>query len=162
MSRWQYGEWAMAAVVIEEDGDIYPLSELSSRHSLKINGFYEERGWFASQFYKLDDLAGSMGTRYEGSFDIHAHIQVTDGAGKMNTLHALCEGYTCCGRDCFMLLIITPGKDAASTTIDFQAVDESEIKEAVGEATFNDWVSKYGASGLTYLDGPLFNIDSTK
>ncbi|MBQ8689427.1 MAG: hypothetical protein IJ515_03590 [Clostridia bacterium] len=157
MSRWQYGDWAMAAVVIDDYGDVYPLSKLGERSAIKFTGYYEERGWLASQYYRMDDLAGRMGTRYEGSFDIYAHLRFTDANGGVKTVEELCEGYTCCGTDCYMLLIVTPGKDAASTTVEFQEVDESELKEAVGEARFNEWLNSESSKETVNLDGPLFN-----
>ena len=153
MSRWSHGDWAMAAVVIEDNGNIYPLSQLAARRGLQVNGFYEERGWLASQYYQLDDLAGQIYSRYEGSFDIHAHLRITDRNGNTNYLHAVCEGYTCCGTDCYMLLIINPGNDAATTTLEFQEVDEAELKEAVGARRFNDWASH---ATLIHLEQPPF------
>ena len=153
MSRWSYGDWAMAAVVIEDNGNIYPLSQLASRRGLQVNGYYEERGWMASQYYRLDDLAGQIYSRYEGSFTIHAHLRVTDRNGNTKNLHAECDGYTCCGEDCYMLLIVNPGRDAASTTLEFQAVDKSELKEAVGASRFSAWAEK---STLVRMDNPPF------
>ena len=153
MSRWQYGDWAMAAIVIEEDGDIYPLSELSEHHDLSFEGYYEEPFLLCSSYYRMNDLAGTMGARYEGRVNIVAHLNITDGNGNCKSFKETCEGYTCCGEDCYMLLIVTPGDSADSTTVEFQVVEKAEFTEAVGIECFRKWVNEYdGEDGLDVLD----------
>ena len=157
MSRWQYGDWALAAVVMEDNGNIFPLSELESRYGLRVKGYYEESFLLGPTYYRMDDITGAMGAKYEGSFTIGAHLQITDASGRVNTLYAECDGYTCCGTDCFMLLIINASKNAASVTLDFQEVDELEIKEAVGRKRFENWVNEnHGESTLVILENPPF------
>lgn len=157
MSRWSQGDWALAAVAMNENGDIFPLSELQSRCGLKVKGYYEESFLLGPRYYRLDDITGAMGAKYEGSFTIGAHLQITDAAGRVNTLFAECDGYTCCGTDCFMLLIVNAAKNAASVTLDFQEVDEVEIKEAVGRARFENWANEHhGESSLVILEKPTF------
>ena len=157
MSRWSYGDWAMAAVVIDDYGDVYPLSELTARTGLTLSGYYEEKGWLSSRYYELEDLTGSMGSRYEGHFEIIAHLRITDKNGVTKEFAESCEGYTCCGDDCFMLLIVTPAADASAVNVEFQTVDELEIKEAVGTDKFNTWATETnGESALINLDAPLF------
>lgn len=156
MSRWSNGNWAMAAVVIDEDGEVCPLSKIGTRYGLKTEGYYEERGWFASRYYVMDDLTGSMGNRYEGHMDIYAHLRITDKSGAMQQHEVLCEGYTCCGVDCYMLLIITPGSDAASTKVEFQKVEQVELIEAVGEKCFNEWWKSPESKNPKQLDAAAF------
>lgn len=156
MSRWQYGNWAMAAVVMEDSGDIYPFSALAGRHPLQVKGYYSESFLLGPRYYRMDDLTGLMNAKGEGHFTIEAHVQVTDGEGKVNTLTASCDGYTACREDCYMLLILTPGKDAASTTLEFQNVDEVEIKEAVGVSRFKEWENSEESENLVYLDAAPF------
>ena len=156
MSRWSYGNWAMAAVVIDEDGEICPLSELYTRYGLRVEGYYEERCWAVSSYYALDDLTGAMDNRDEGSMDIYAHLRITDSAGVTREHELLCEGYTCCGEDCYMLLIVTPGADADTTTVDFQTVERVELIEAVGEKCFNQWWNSPESEGPRCLDAALF------
>lgn len=156
MSRWSYGNWAMAAVVMEDNGSVYPLSKLSSHRALKAKGYYSESFLLGPRFYRMDDLTGSMGSKGEGSFTIQAHLQITDASGGTKTLQAECEGYTCCGTDCYMLLIVTPGKDAATTTVEFQEVDEVELREAVGGAHFDAWRQSKQSSNPVILDEAPF------
>ena len=156
MSRWCNGNWAMAAVAIDDSGDIYPLSEISLRCGLKVEGFYEEKGWYQSTYYALDDVTGSWDNRYEGSFDIIAHLRITDRSGVTVTREVSCEGYTCCGEDCYMLLSVTTGTGAEDAEVAFDAVDEVEIIEAIGKARFDAW--RYGddSDDPREIDGPLF------
>ena len=156
MSRWSNGYWAMAALVADDDGDVYPLSKLAERCGLKVEGFYEERGWFASRYYAMDDLTGSMGHRYEGSFDIYAHLRITDRSGRTKDHEVLCQGYTCCGRDCYMLLMLNPAANAEDTTVEFQKVEKVEIIEAVGEKAFNDWWRSPDSDNPRLLDEAPF------
>ena len=140
MSRWSYGTWIVAAVVIEEDGDIYPISELYSRRGLIVQGCYEQVYWSSSERFKLQDIAGEVECRYEGDITIRAHLCITDKNGKVNFLDAECDGYTCCGEDSYMLLILTPSNDAGSCTLEFQEVDEVELKEALGKPVYDEWL----------------------
>ena len=158
MSRWSYGDWAMAAVAIDEFGDICPLSEVANRTGFGVKGYYEQKYfWGDPSYYRMDNLTGEVYSKYEGSFTIEAHVQVTDKNGGVNTLFAECDGYTCCGEDCFMLLVVGLGNNAASTTLEFQVVDRVELEEAVGSQRFSEWYSaNYGKSTLVNLDGPTF------
>ena len=155
MSRWSNGTWVMAAVVLEDDGTIYPLSKLSSAHPLKALGYYERPTLFTPIYYRMNDMDGCVECMYEGSFTIKAFVRITDKNGNTNILRGECDGYTCCGEDCYMLMIITPGKDAASTTAEFQVVDEVEFLEAVGRNNYNNWSTPY-TEQLDKIDKPLF------
>lgn len=157
MSRWSYADWVLAAVVLDDYGNIYPLSEISKHTSLKVNGYYAEQFWVGSRCYRMDDITGCVYSKYEGSFTIEAHLKITDANGRESILNAECDGYTCCGTDCYMLLIVNPGKDAASTTIEFQEVDEIELKEAVGAKKLENWMHEnHGKSTVVEIDGPTF------
>lgn len=156
MSRWCYGNWAMAAVVIDEDGEVCPLSEIAARYGLKAEGYYEEKGLLGSTYYALDDLTGAMDNRDEGFVNVYAHLRVTDRGGATRVHELSCEGYCGCDDDCYMLLIVTPGSDAESTEVEFQTVDKVELTEAVGEDRFNDWWNSSECESPRELDSPLF------
>lgn len=154
MSRWSDCVWAIAATVIDENGDIYPLSELESRRGLVACGYYEEPYLFRSEYFEMKDVVGEYGGRNEGFFNINATLRITDTAGGENILKASAEGYVCCDEDCFMLFIITPGKDAASCELEAQIVDVAEFREAVGEAAYNDYL--HGNAIPKLQEAPLF------
>ncbi len=158
MSRWSYGDWAMAAVAIDDIGTICPLSEVSKRTGFRVKGYYEQKClWGDPDYYRMDDLTGEVYSKYEGSFTVEAHVQVTDQNGRVNTLFAECDGYTCCGEDCFMLLLVSLGSDAASTALEFQVVDRVELEEAVGKQRLSSWMDEYyGKSALVKLSAPAF------
>ena len=157
MSRWSTGTWVVGAVVVDDCGDVYPISQLSAKTGLKLEGYYEHVYWIQPDYSKLEDLAGEIECKYEGSIEIRAHLRITDKNGGVKTLSAACEGFTFCGRDCYMLLVLTPGSNAASCEIDFQNCDEVELKEAFGATEYNDWVhgGNYGKKTFKQLSGPL-------
>ena len=158
MSRWSYGTWILGAVAIDESGNIFPLSELERRTGFSLKGYYSEsfliRG---SVYYKMDDIISEIDSKYEGSFTIESHLQIKDKNNGVKSLYAECDGYTCCGEDCYMLLILTLGNSAASTTLDFQEVDMLELEEAVGKDRLAKWMNENsGESTLTELSSPTF------
>ena len=158
MSRWSSGTWVMAAVAIDESGNIFPLSEVERRTGFSLKGYYSEsfliRG---SVYYRMDDIVGEIDSKYEGSFTIESHLQIKDKNNSVRTLYADCDGYTCCGEDCYMLLILTLGNSAKSTSLDFQEVDMLELEEAVGKELLEEWMTEHsGESTLTELESPTF------
>ena len=156
--RWSYGTWVMAAVAMDEFGDVCPLSELNNRTNLRVAGYYQEPRFYGDPYYyKMADLTGENYSKYEGFFDIEAHVQIKDTCGGTKTMEAACEGYTCCGENCYMLLILNLGKDAASTTMEFQKVDLTELQEAVGKQNWDRWeAATRCSSDLVKLNGPTF------
>lgn len=157
MSRWSYADWVLCAVVIDEDGDILPLSEVKKRTGFNINGYYSEQYLIRTEYYKMEDFTGEVGCKYEGFFNVYADLKIEDTCGGVNIVKKECEGYTCCGEDCYMLLVVSLGDDAESTTVDFQKVDRAEVEEAVGRNNLVAWMQEnYGKSAKKIIDGPTF------
>ena len=155
MSRWSHGDWVLAAVAVDESGDIIPLSKVNKRTGFNVKGYYSDK--YLTEYYRMDDLTGEVYSKYEGFFTVLADLRIEDTRGGVNILHKECEGYTCCGEDCYMLLIVNLGDDAESTTVELQKVDLVEIEEAVGREKLNDWMSKhYGESAKVIINGPTF------
>ena len=157
MSRWSYGDWVLCAVAIDESGDVIPLSEVNRRGGLNINGYYSEEYWLRTEYYKMSDFTGEVYSKYEGFFTVNANLKIEDNRGGVNIIHKECEGYTCCGEDCYMLLIVSLGDDAESTTVEFQKVDRIEMDEAVGREKLNKWMMEHhGEDMKVIIDGPTF------
>ncbi len=158
MSRWSNGTWVIGAVVVDDSGDVYPISQFSERTGFKLEGYYAEKYWMHSEYSQLEDLVGEIECKYEGSITEGVHIRITDKNGGVKVLEAECDGYTFCGEDCFMLVVLTPGHDAESCEIDFQCVDEVELKEAFGATEYKNWFygENFGKNTFKKLDNPLF------
>ena len=157
MSRWSYGDWVLCAVAIDESGDVIPLSQVNKCTKFKINGYYSEEYWTRTEYYEMSDFTGEVYSKYEGSFTVKADIKVEDGCGGVNIVSKECDGYTCCGEDCYMLLIVSLGDDAESTTVEFQKVDRIEMDEAVGRQNLNNWMSDHNGENMkVIIDGPTF------
>lgn len=157
MSRWSHGDWVLAAIAIDKNGNTVPFSRIERSTGFTINGYYSEGYLIRNEYYKMDDFTGEVYSRYEGHFTVNADLQIKDSCGGVNVLHKECDGYTCCGADCYMLLIIVLGDDAKSTTVEFQEVDLVEIEEAVGRNKLNNWMQKHhGKSAKVIINGPTF------
>ena len=157
MSRWSYADWVLGAIVIDENGDIFPLSKVKERTGFNIIGYYSEQYLIRKEYYKMEDFTGEVGCKYEGFFTVIADLKIEDNCGGVNIVKKECEGYTCCGEDCYMVLIVSLGEDAGSTTVEFQKVDRAELEEAVGRNTLSKWMQDhYGESAKVIIDGPTF------
>ena len=157
MSRWSYADWVLCAVAIDEWGDIIPLSEVKARTGFNIKGYYSEKYLIRTEYYEMNDFTGEVYSKYEGFFTVNADLKIEDTRGGVNVIHKECEGYTCCGDDCYMLLIVSLGDDAESTTVEFQTVDLVELEEAVGREKLNNWMHEHhGENAKVIIDGPTF------
>ncbi len=154
MSRWSSGNWAIGAVVIENDGEIYPISDILERRGITVTGYYEEPYLFRSDYFEICDVVGEPDSRNEGFFTIKANLRLTDKFGNEKILFTEREGYTSCDEDCYMLLIITPDSDLSKTEIELQTVEFLEFKEAVGEKGVIAW--QEGRCALKLLDDKPF------
>lgn len=157
MSRWSYGTWVMVAVAMDDLGNILPLSKIDGKNGFKAELYYEQPSFYGvSTYYKGNDFAGKVDSKYEGSFDIKAHVKLTDKSGNTKSFEKLCEGYTCCGVDCYMLLIVTLGSGVSTSDIEFQEVDIAELEEAVGKEVLKGWMYSKSDDKLIEIDGPSF------
>ncbi len=156
MSRYNCTDYILGASVVDDNGDTSLIGELKSRYGLTISAYYELEGFFGSIYYQMADLTGYVSTPYGGSTTMKANVRITDANGGVKTMSMECDGWPRF-MSCYMLLSIIPGKDAKSTEIDFQQVEELELKEAVGASYYDSWYSQNIARQvLVEIENPPF------
>ena len=157
MSYLADSTFVLCAIAIDTNGDIILLSEANDRTRFAINGYYSEKYLLGTHYYRMEDFTGEVNSKEEDSIAVNADIRIEDSQGGISIFHKECCGYTGMFEDCYMLLIVSLGDDAESTTVDFQNVDKIEVEEAVGKDRLLNWMRKHqGKNVKAYIDGPTF------
>lgn len=157
MSRYNCTDYIIGAAAVDNSGDVCRLSELSSRTGLTVEAYYVLDGFFGPLYYQMADLTGYVSQPYGGSTTLRAVVRITDRFGGVKIFNQECEGWPR-SMSCYLLLSVIAGESAAECEIDFQQVEEVELREGVGSSYYENWRVKNRCScTIVELDNPPFN-----